>query len=633
MTKLNSEGEKALQIAARRSAEYGSQLTEEICQTLLHHSREAQAKGHHINHNMTHSLGRAIFGKPERYSHMTPEEIAADGVAYVVNKSNSNGHHALMTACEVGSPDTVKVLLNFGANPWRVDEAGRTCVHFAARRNNGDAIIKIIVEFVKSQTSEQLISRYNREEKVSNTYLLEGNVHDIPTLSGFTPLACATLSSQVECIGVLCELGANLYTHSWLPCGHESECAECHNGSTPLHLAALRGSQSVVKCLLRCYLKQREEWNRRLQDPNSPPLPPLSSHPLIRRQQLMQREMPDLRSVKDSLGFSPHAIASWRHSHNPSVIRVLSVQNPLRAVLAEDEAGVLGPHRLTEIVSKLYRGILQERIEEIRKMPAETEMPSTSEIGEIPPFRGQKSQNGGLGGENGTWLGRRNKWLFRGPKSLTEGKEDGTWLGRRNKWIFRGPNVKKAGHGGGGEFSDIPGNISRPSPFVQAPGQTQFTSHSVLSERSLIAQGGFHYYNPPTPSLNQGASAVATALIQSRIKFRLDHPDQHLEVRAAAEMAALSHPEAVIMAAARIQRSTSRRSSTFGDGEVCCVCLDNDSDAGVVFLTIVSCNHAICIDCAEELLKHVQYKPALCPMCRGYMKSFERCLGVRGGRK
>ena len=714
-------------------------------QILLHHSREAQTKGEHLDENLTRSLGRALFGQPERYISMTAEEIAADGVSYVANRSNNNGQTALMTACEVGSADAVIALLNIGADPWRGDGVvGRTCIHFAAGRGHGE-VIRTIVGFVQSQTAEQLISRY-RVEHIPKCYLLQGNVHDIPTAPGLTPLAYASWHGQRQCIEILCELGSSLYTTSWMR-GLDPECRECLDGSTPLHLAALRGSLRTVKCLLRCYVKQVEERDRLLQDPQRPPLSPLSSHPFVRAQQVQQREMPDIRLILDSHGFNPHAIASLR-GHHPSILRALDVNTPLATVLAEDEAQerALGPPRLTEIVSKFYQGILQARIEEIRKSPAEPDgknvtsvleesirggmaflhlISRTSSKKHVSPHKVSSNQavstSGmvGMVGMDGMASSTTTTFmnLSQGPvgvkgcsddegESPKEKGEGGGGLAdalgplptllahrppvapthRRNHSSAHS-RVPSGGGGAGVGFGAIQENTATASPFHLA-AESSWTLHPfgggggvrvsqsnnsplaspfrggavgsitlegllnspslditenpifrqttqdllppqgvIGSERgstmTVTVHGGSNYYNPP-PSLHQAAAA---AVADNLVADRSTDPNEQQELRAAAQMAASSHPEAVSAAAARLRRMTddrSHRGSALGDVQACCVCLDDDSGAECIFLNILSCNHTICMDCAQELLRHAEYKPALCPLCRGYMKTFER---------
>lgn len=165
--------------------------------------------------------------------------------------------------------------------------------------------------------------------------MLAGNVHDIPSASGLTPLAYAAWHGQRRCVEVLCELGASLYTTSWMR-GIDPECRECLDGSTPLHLASLRGSLRTIKCLLRCYVRQVEERDLLAQDPERPPLSPLSQHPFVRAQQIQQRELPDIRLTIDSHGFTPRAIAVCR-GHHPSILRALDPSTPIGTVLAGDE--------------------------------------------------------------------------------------------------------------------------------------------------------------------------------------------------------------------------------------------------------------------------------------------------------
>ena len=121
-----------------------------------------------------------------------------------------DGWTALERASINNQCDTIKALIESGADPNREDEDGQTPLYWTAKKGHREA---------------------------SDTLIACGAHYDMPDLLGSTPLHCAAQSGHKEVVIVLLKRGAD-------------PARPCKEGNTPLHLASKSGHQDIVELII-----------------------------------------------------------------------------------------------------------------------------------------------------------------------------------------------------------------------------------------------------------------------------------------------------------------------------------------------------------------------------------------------
>lgn len=194
-----------------------------------------------------------------------------------INKQDQFGFVPIHWAVQEGHAETVKFLVENGADfnardsdgqtplHWAVDRGHTELIHFLVQKCKCDLngqdkhqhtalhrasalgqtdIVKFLVDFsadveLKNQngwTALHVACYYYHLDIVS--ILVEGNDVNIPNKDGWTPLHCCSMQGFADVASILLRHGANIDYQS-------------KDGSTPLHLAAQEGKAQVVDILLK----------------------------------------------------------------------------------------------------------------------------------------------------------------------------------------------------------------------------------------------------------------------------------------------------------------------------------------------------------------------------------------------
>jgi len=162
-----------------------------------------------------------------------------------LNEQDKNGKTPLILATWRGDLDTVKFLLDSGADVNIVDNLGENVVHYAARQKNTEVLLTILNtsadKNLKSASGYKQTALFT-PAMVGNipilTILLENGVNpNIYDKGKFTPLQWAVQQGQVESIKVLLKYKADVNTKS-------------SKGITPLISASIKGILESVSLLV-----------------------------------------------------------------------------------------------------------------------------------------------------------------------------------------------------------------------------------------------------------------------------------------------------------------------------------------------------------------------------------------------
>ena len=143
------------------------------------------------------------------------EEGHVQKIRHLLTKGTSpdvvvDGWTALERASINNQCDTIKALIESGADPNREDEDGQTPLYWTVKKGHREA---------------------------SDTLMACGAHYDKADLLGSTPLHCAAQSGHREVVIVLLKRGAD-------------PARPCKEGNTPLHLASKSGHQDIVELII-----------------------------------------------------------------------------------------------------------------------------------------------------------------------------------------------------------------------------------------------------------------------------------------------------------------------------------------------------------------------------------------------
>eukprot|EP00879_Flechtneria_rotunda_P000452 GHRR01000551.1.p1 GENE.GHRR01000551.1~~GHRR01000551.1.p1 ORF type:complete len:601 (+),score=258.81 GHRR01000551.1:339-2141(+) len=242
-------------------------------------------------------------------------------VQQLVNAASDRGVTPLMLAADRGCYESVKLLLDKGADPWAVDKlGGRTALHYAARYDN-IAVLQLLIEAAGEQGPVRFPNRQNTK------YV------DVRTQTGFTAVHMAVHANAQQALAVLLGSTANLMLSSLFD---SLDCINCPRGSTPMHLAARSGNEVVAKQLLKAYV---ETW--------------------------AQRQMPDPRLIMDGDDQLPCQVAASRQHR--ALAAMLLPSASLAAIFTDDELPQIGPPSLASLAAAALRGQLDREFSSIEQ--------------------------------------------------------------------------------------------------------------------------------------------------------------------------------------------------------------------------------------------------------------------------
>ncbi len=176
-----------------------------------------------------------------------------------INGTDNNGRTPLMYAAGSKNVETVRVLLDQGANPTTRDTLGATALWWAAMRGDGAAVTELvdagadveIVGTVTGWTPLMVAAGFGDPNSIEPLLKAHANIEALDMLEGATPLIHAARTGRIEAIKALIKHGAKL------------ENAD-RNGNTPfLACAAYSGGEAdKLKVLIDAGANIRAKDNR-----------------------------------------------------------------------------------------------------------------------------------------------------------------------------------------------------------------------------------------------------------------------------------------------------------------------------------------------------------------------------------
>ncbi|WIA14729.1 hypothetical protein OEZ85_003218 [Tetradesmus obliquus] len=247
----------------------------------------------------------------------------------MVNARNCCFVTPLMMAAESGCADSVRLLLQQGANPWAVDDVGCSALHYAAGVDK-PAIVSL------------LLGAAGDTGPVRGPNAPHTRYANVRNQAGLTAVHYAVRASAAQALEVLLRGGANPGLVSFIDCMWEG----LPRGSSPLHLAARKNDSGMAMQLLRAYA---EQWQHRGQ--------------------------PDPRTVEDRTHLLPYQLA-LRHN-NTQLAECLDPSTPLSSLFGDaatqelPASVLLGPASLAQ----LARGALSRKLEaELKSLQVQAQL-------------------------------------------------------------------------------------------------------------------------------------------------------------------------------------------------------------------------------------------------------------------
>ena len=146
----------------------------------------------------------AYTGRADYISPIVQSGIPVD-IKDLKNRSPLN-----YAACQ-GHLECVRKLLDLGANVFAQDYIGATPLHHAALQGNS-TVVNLLMEH-RTKRKEQLLQDFaDCEDKTFVTELITAETAiDIKDIKNGTPLHCAALTGSITCVKILVKHGANVH--------------------------------------------------------------------------------------------------------------------------------------------------------------------------------------------------------------------------------------------------------------------------------------------------------------------------------------------------------------------------------------------------------------------------------------
>ena len=172
-----------------------------------------------------------------------------------VNAKSAAGATALMWAA--ADPAKVKLLVERGADVKAVSESGRTALLLAAMSDQSAETVRLLLErgadakvLDREQTSTLVAAAFGNDTESLRQLLKAGAPVNQASIAGTTPLMNAASNGNHDAVKLLLAAGANVNAQSGAP-GQQVKNGMIDLGRfTPLILASAFGPASVVKSLL-----------------------------------------------------------------------------------------------------------------------------------------------------------------------------------------------------------------------------------------------------------------------------------------------------------------------------------------------------------------------------------------------
>ena len=172
-----------------------------------------------------------------------------------VNAKSAAGATALMWAA--ADPAKVRLLVERGADVKAVSESGRTALLLAAMSDQSAETVRLLLErgadakaLDREQTSTLVAAAYGNDTESLRQLLKAGAPVNQANIAGTTPLMNAASNGNNEAVKLLLAAGANVNAQSGPP-GQQVKNGKIDLGRfTPLILASAFGPATVVKTLL-----------------------------------------------------------------------------------------------------------------------------------------------------------------------------------------------------------------------------------------------------------------------------------------------------------------------------------------------------------------------------------------------
>ncbi|KAL4440336.1 hypothetical protein ABPG75_003337 [Micractinium tetrahymenae] len=265
-------------------------------------------------------------------------------LATVLNQRSHKSLTPLMLACEHGHAGVAAYLLREGADPLATDFAhSRTCLHYAAVGGHADCL-RLLCSDSALVAGPDGSSRPLRDVVVPDLQVQACRFIDQRAFGGLTALHFAAVTGCLEAVQALLRAGASIMVKS----DGEAYIGEDHlvPGSTPLHVAVIVQSLSIVHAILQAHMEMMNVLGTRLDERGRRPWEGTSRT--------------DIRSVRNQFRKLPFHLA--RERHHPQLMSLVDPRIPIDVALdaARDTEHGIGPKRLGTICSLvLQRSLLQ----------------------------------------------------------------------------------------------------------------------------------------------------------------------------------------------------------------------------------------------------------------------------------
>lgn len=254
--------------------------------------------------------------------------------ARMLNRRNLNGQTTLMLACKYGHSAVVTWLLQLGGNPLLFDAIhSRTCLHYAALYGHRNCVAALFAE-------DAVVKMLNGPLLLRDATVWDSQGHhkfvNARAALGFTAIHMSASQGHWQAVTELLKNDASLAVQcQGVLRSHIRNPPRWKPNSTPLHIAAARGSTSMVRHMLHALA------NKMLRDANTV----------------------DVRQIRDVVEMRPVDIAT-----SFGFPRITALLDPSRSpeLLAYVTAGSgpmkLGAPALSVLMSRLLRSQLLDQL-------------------------------------------------------------------------------------------------------------------------------------------------------------------------------------------------------------------------------------------------------------------------------